>query len=239
MILQGKRRLPTRFLPVVGKALKLRAPEIRYLEALIEYERARTTEDKRMREARLKQLHPTRDFVSMDMESFRLICDPIHYTILEMTGLKGFQNDPEWIQRRLGHSYTLSQVRDAMRRLFDLGLLEKTPDGHVQKCAARLTTSQDVPNEALKLFHKQLISKAITAIDAQVSSEREISASTLTIDSTKIPEAKQMIREFKRTLCAFLEARDGCGTDTYQLNVQLFRLTEKQDATPLKPGENQ
>lgn len=226
MILGGKRRLPIWALEPLSRILKLSSHESKYFEGLIQFNHAKNDKEKSLFETRLKKAHPQDDFFILDMESFRAISDPIHFFLMEMTRLKDFRDDPKWMQSRLGGFYTLTQVKEAYDRLFRLGLLEKV-ENKVRKTQSRLTTSNDILSTALRSFHKQSLQRAILAIDKQTVDERDVSSSVLTLDTAKLKEAKNLIKEFRRKFCQEIEAKAGSGLQTYQINIQLIRITEE------------
>ena len=236
MILQGKRRFPASHFPSLTRALGLKSAEAKYLEDLIHFQHAKSSQEKamydqRLRSNRVRALGEAEGskFVSLDFESFRLIQEPIHYFILEMTLLRGFTWDAHWILRRLGAAYRLTQVRDAMERLLAMKLVTLAPNTSpttVTKSNERLTTTHDVPNAALRESHKALIEMALNSIESQHVQERDITSSTLTLDAAKLPLAKEMLKNFRRAFCKALEAAPGEGTHTYQINLQMFRITQ-------------
>ena len=227
MILQDKRKFPVKYLPKVSDFLKLDENESRYLENLISFQHAKSHEEKEIYEKRLKEIHPKSEFKSIDLQNFRLIADPIHYIILEMTNLKGFSENPEWIYEKLGRKYSLGMIKEALERLYQLKLI-KNEKGVVLKTHQKFTTVHHPPNLALKQFHKQMIEKASNSIDSQLSNERDITSSTMTINKDKLPQAKELICEFRRKFSRLMESSHGEGSDTYQLNIQFFKLTQSK-----------
>ena len=56
----------------------------------------------------------------------------------------------------------------------------------------------------------------------------------LAIDLSKLPEAKTIIREFRRKMATLL--RDGKKTDVYQLGIQFYPLTKPVQTEPPNEG---
>lgn len=221
MILQGKRRFPLWALTPLSKVLKMSASESRYLENLIYYNHAKSIEEKNLYGDRLKKLNPGEGFSFIDLESFRTISDPLHFTILEMTLLRGFKKDALWLQRRLCAPYTLLQIQDAVSRLEAMGLLKGN-----QKTSARVATPTNIASEAIKSFHRKSIAMAINSLDEQDVSDRDITSSIVSIDKEKLSEAKALIKEFRDSFCKFLETSSNSANETYQINIQFFALTK-------------
>src|SRR6185369_2824844 len=112
--------------------------------------------------------------------------------------LKGFKNDPEYISSRLGGQISANQAKEAIERLVRLELLVRDEAGTLVKAEAdQVFTASDVPSDALKKHHTQMIEKAALALRSQTVHEREISSNTIAIQVSKLPEAKKAIRKFQ------------------------------------------
>ena len=142
---------------------------------------------------------------------------------MELTNLEDFKNNDRWIARRLG--ITLPEATAAKERLQRLGLLEPDSTGGLKKTDAKLSTTHDIPNEALRRYTAELIDRAKAALDAQSVDERDMTTLTLAIPTSKIPEAKKMIRAFRRRFCSAMD--QGKCDEVYSLAISFFRTTQK------------
>ena len=74
-------------------------------------------------------------------------------------------------------------------------------------------------------------------MDEQGVHERILNASAFTIDSSRLPEAKELLLKFRADMAKLLEKKGG--DETYELSVQLFKLTKNSatqtDQTPKLP----
>ena len=226
MVLNRKRKLLPSLSSKVSNHFKatgrFNETEARYFDMLVLFHNAMSIDEKNFYEGILSNLKPDRRFSTLELDKLNIISDWYHAAILEMTELKDFNSDPQEICLRLGDNVNIDQVRTAIERLLRLGLLERTQKGELKKTTVLLATPSDIPNKSLKKFHTELISKAIKALETQSVEKRDITSFTMTIDTGKIPEAKKMIRDFRRKLAAFLETPNG--DSVYQLNIQLFDL---------------
>ncbi len=162
----------------------------------------------------------TATFVDFDREVFEFVSDFQHTAILALFDTRDAKAKPVWIAKRLGISAV--EARDSLERLVKLGLLTAT-SGTLAPTHANLATRSDVPSAALRKLHGQMITKAAASLENHSVDERDITSITMAVDKTKLKEAKAMIREFRRSLCAHLESGDK--TEVFTLNIQLFPLT--------------
>jgi uncharacterized protein (TIGR02147 family) len=223
MTLNGKRNLSSNIAGKIRNSLNLSIDEARYFDTLIHYKNAYSNDEKIFYANILDALRPEKGFSELDLDIFRLISDWYHMAIIEMTNLKDFKSDPKWIASRLGGDVSVSEVEKAIERLVRLKVLKAVDNKLVQTDGFR-TTPSDIPNEAIKKYHMQILDKAKEALYSQNISERNFQAYTMCIDTAKIPEAKKLMTEFERKLSALMES--GSGNEVYQFNMQLFKLTE-------------
>lgn len=187
---------------------------------LVDAEHARAKQSRERARDRLAATPPAYQQLSLD--AFQVISDWHHYAILELVAVDGFVNKPKWIAQRLGISDHVATA--AIERLKRLDLLEEK-NGRLQATDTFTATPSDVPSDALKKFHKQLLEKALTALHLQKVEERDISHLVLAVDRGQLKEAKETIRKFRRTF----DARFGRGpkkNSVYCLGITFFKLEE-------------
>jgi uncharacterized protein (TIGR02147 family) len=164
--------------------------------------------------------------VSMDLsvDVYRVIADWYHVAILELTFAEGFRSDIAWIAAEIGISQ--AEAKLAVERLLKLGLLKES-DGTLVKTQERLSTAdKHLTTPALRKNQRQLLEKAIESLENDPIEDRSMTSMTTAIDPRRIAEAKEMIKHFNRTLCAFLEG--GNRTRVYNLGISLYPLQRKE-----------
>lgn len=160
-----------------------------------------------------------RKFTQLDNEALEVICGWEHYAILSVLELSHFPGTVTAAAKRLNISTGV--VIPALHRMERLGLVERR--GHQwASLGKQLTTTQGIQNAALRKANREYIEKALYSLYQHATSERDISGITMAISNKKLPQAFEMIRDFRRKLCSFLE--DGVKDEVYRLNVQLFPL---------------
>ncbi len=159
----------------------------------------------------------------LSVDAFTVISDWYHYAILEITAVKNFKSDPKWIALKLG--ITVSEVNMAIDRMLRLGMLVKRGT-KIQRAKQYIGNHTDgVTSAAHKEFQRQLLTKALQAIDNCPQERKDITSITMPANSKKIKEVKEKIKKFRREICDHLE--DGNHDSVYQLCVQLFPLTNE------------
>jgi uncharacterized protein (TIGR02147 family) len=163
-------------------------------------------------------------YVDLSLDHFRTISDWYHYAILELTLTKGFQSSPRWIAAQLGISVT--EVNLACIRLRKLGYLKTEKGRPIKTVAPLLTGDRQRTSAAHKKRQKQVLEKAITALEEVPIEFRNHTAMTMAIDPRKIPQAKVFIQKFLDDLSSLLES--GQQETVYEASVCLYPL-QKMD----------
>ena len=124
-----------------------------------------------------------------------------------------------------------TEVQVAIQRLLRLGLLVVHRKQLVKAQIFTSNYSEGFTAPALKELQRQLIQKALDAIDHVPQEQKDITAMTMAIDPTKLTEAKRRIKVFRRELSEFMES--GAQTTVYNLGIQLIPLSDASNQ-----GEN-
>lgn len=202
--------------------LQLREQDRKLFLALVESQHARSRVARQQAATALESIR--RDKIDeLNLEKFTAIRDWYHMAILEMTELSHFRADPQWMASRL--DLPVDVVKEAVTRLTELGLLN-TEMPQWKQTAADLELPSGGSSRAVREHHKQLLTKAMVAIDEVAVEDREYSSHTFAIAKSSLPEVKNLIREFQRKI-----ARLSHGTvkdEVYALSIQLFPLLEKE-----------
>ncbi|WP_374076203.1 TIGR02147 family protein [Bdellovibrio bacteriovorus] len=193
----------------VIKGLGMADNDYDHLKSLIEF-------DKR----KLKTLLPE---VQLKEDEFAVICDWYHFAILALVPVKSFQPSAAWIGDRLNIPVEVAQA--AIERLCRLGLLN-VEGGKFIVTQKQLETTHNIPSESLRRSHKQSLVQVLDNMDRVPLDLRDVTSITFPMNRKKIPEAKRLIRNFRRKMATLMT--QGPKTDVYNLNVQLFPVTKVQ-----------
>lgn len=225
-ILNGK-RLPGKKLKESFKSyFNFSSCEAEYFDDLIRL--SKVQEDPKLSLSlieKLKKSSPHQEFAKLNWETFKAISSWEYYVIREMVRLDSFQEDPEWIQLQLKYDTSKEKIEEVINHLLELNLLKRNSKNQLEVTSSIIKTSEDLSNEAIKIFHEGMILKGRESLRKTVVDERDISARTLNIKKEDLPQIKQLIREFRDNLSLYFE-QSSESADTYQINIQLFPLTD-------------
>lgn len=210
-ILRGRRQLSLKSVPHIVRAIGLNAAEGRHLLHLAQ--KAKTKEI---------EIHTNaRDEMALGEQLFSLISEWYHFAILNLLECEDFKWNAQWVARRLGISRIQAQM--AMDVLLRMGLVERK-NGKYQGRSEAVLSPSEIPSAAVRSYHRQILEKAIMALEAQALNERDISGSGFALDPAHLPAVKKELSEFQDRIVA--KYSRGTKTEVYFLEMALFKLTQ-------------
>lgn len=225
-VLNGEREPGDKITNSLVKYFHFNHKEENYFKDLIRLSKIKS--DPRLKSVLMNQmdkLSPSEMIRLLDDKTFSIIKDWYCLAIREMVRLKDFQEDPQWIAKRLAFPVTEDQIRKTITILLQQGLITRDNEGYLQVGEGSLQTKNDKVSEAIQNYHSQMLENAKLAITTQHILEREFNAETITINQSRIPEAKEFIRKFKADFARMFEEAEG--DQTYQMQIQFFSLTKE------------
>ncbi len=154
----------------------------------------------------------------LDQDLFKSISEPHHYALVELTRIKSFSSDLQWISKVL--NIPRDEVNAAVTRLVDIGMLE-IKNGQISRKEGRFTTqNKSITDSAHKHHQRKILDSAIRALDEVPLERRNQTSMTIAINPKKIPLAKKMIGAFINDLSDVLET--GTLEEVYQISFSLY-----------------
>ncbi len=164
------------------------------------------------------------EYQQLAFDLFTVIADWYHYALLELTQVKHFRPDPKWIASTLGIS--INEVHAAAERLQRLEMLTIKNGRWIDTSGAVTTVGTQVTAAAFRRLQKQVLEKAIQAMEDFAPEERDQSSMTMAIDTKKLPGAKKRIQKFRRELCRYLKTSSHRNA-VYNLGISLYPVSKK------------
>lgn len=158
--------------------------------------------------------------VLKDEEHFAIIADWENYATLALMDTKDFQPEPKWISQRLGIS--IERAKTAISQLEKAGLI-KIQNNNWNKLTSAINTTEDIRSIALQKFHSDALNLGQRKLEEVDISSRDFSATTFAINKDRIPEAKTLIRQFRKKFSELMEVQNG--EEVYQLCLQFYPLS--------------
>ncbi|MCH2535449.1 MAG: TIGR02147 family protein [Bdellovibrionales bacterium] len=233
MVLKGQRLPSQDMLQAISEDLQLNQFEVQYLELLVKLEK-----QKRRNKDITKTLEKIYALNTQKQNSFYVshahfsyISDWYHFAIKQLVSSPNFQEDADWISKRLRKKVSPAKVKEAIDNLIKLGVLYRDTNNKLASTGKGIEVpNADVASAALRNHHKGMIQRALESIDEQNINERYLNAITLQVDPEQQAQAKEFITQFLREFAKQFSANSS--NQVNQLNVQFFQHTNKEDQEP-------
>lgn len=168
-------------------------------------------------------IYEEKKFVEVDLNQNSHIAEWQYFAILSLAETEDFQADSKWIAQRLNISESLAHK--SLQNLKELKVLTANEDGKFVPSGLQFKIESGLQETIFKTGHRDSLDLAKKALDDFDRELIDFSSMTMAIDHEFLPEAKDLIRQFRRRLASFLES--GKKEEVYKLNIQLFPLSSK------------
>jgi len=236
-VISGKKNLSLSTSFQIGTRLELGPTEQEYFNLLVQLEASKLVEQKSQILERINNINPTIKAHRLNVDEFKLISEWYHFAILELVSTA----QPGLTLTRIAKKLNLDRVqaRAGIDRLLRLKLIKRADQATYARSINRVVVSSDIPNSALRSFHRQMITKAIESIDTQTPAEKIISSETFAFDPEQLGDLRKASDEYLDKVLSI--ARKGKKrTEVYHVGTQIFRVTDlgvSKVENVLKTGE--
>lgn len=167
-------------------------------------------------------------FRQVNLEMFSALSNWYFYAIREMVRMNGFQENPNWIAKKLRHRVSPTQVSQALGTLLHLNLLGRDESGRLYATDEHIETVPQTASEAVRRYHEQTLDNVKSSLNSVPISDRELVATCFPMRSSSMALAKSRLQQFLNSFCDELEDRQG--DVLYGLQLSLIPLTRKETA---------
>ncbi len=228
LVMDGQRNLGKDSVERFCKALHLGAEEARFFGDLVALNQAASNDEANRAFERVSQSRRFQKARKIDGGMFEYLSNWYYPAIRELAGRSDFRDEPAWIARQLVPRITTAEAKTALKLLFELGLLVRGEEGRVVRGDPSLTTGHEVQSIAVVNYHRQMLERAAGSMELVRREQRDVSALTVCISAGTVTELKERIHRFRDELLERCDA-DPKGHAVYQLNIQLFPLSQPEE----------
>lgn len=221
-VMNKKKGLSAMAATLLADKLGLTEKEKDFFLLSVKAQHARSSKDKTEATDILdKKLIPAKKNKQLEAREFEQAHNWYHTAILELTELKDCQHTVEWFAKKLKLKKVI--VKNAIERLEKIGWLVNI-DGVYKSVDEQSETTFDIPSNAIKKYHEEILKKAEHSLMTDSVLEREFLNMTLAFSQDHMTEAKEAIRAFQKDFADKFYPKQQDRDSVYQLSVQLFRL---------------
>ena len=225
-IIKGKKRFPISLAnDFSSHILKLNRQEMKFFKALIEinhhlFEDASPKQVTDLKK-NLRQLKPLE---IKHIEFNEITARPLTMIIFEMMNRADIKNISQIKPEIFYHKYSQEMINESLQYLNRSGHITIGSKGELERLLPHLMSSNDIPSEYIKNYHKEVSSYVPGTIDITDVALREFQSYAININKSDLDKAKELIRNFLHEFAGQMEASSKDSNSTYNLNLQFFPL---------------
>ncbi len=237
LVMDGKRNLSKNSIEKIAQAMELDSKELIIFRALVEFNQAKSASQKDHAYDALRNLRKDLNLQRLSPSQFDYFKNWSMIAIRELATLPQFKEDPQWISDFLMNKVSVSKIKKNLQLLEKLGVFVRNKKGHLKVNNTHITTDDETMLRLAKYkLHKVMINKGLKAMDETPSHLRDMSTITVAISQRLFKEVTTRIKNFRREILSLCEDTQEADS-IYQMNIQLFNLSEIPWKQPSKKNE--
>lgn len=208
-ILNERRQLNRDNLPALAMVFKLTKVEQDYI-------------DKQLLAGRLRSISSFETkVIPVRKTKNHLLADWLNPYVKDLVNLRGFDMEPTHLHRMLSGIASPERIKKSMDFLLREGFWRRTPEGAIVAEEAAVATTNEIPNENIRAFHKKALDIAHRGISTLPSNRRKSSTVLLSVDKNKMDELRGLIDSFQHQLHEFIEKNPDGKDSLVQVAIHL------------------
>lgn len=134
-----------------------------------------------------------------------LLSDWLNPYVKDLVNLNGFHLDPDTLLFMLQGIAPVQRINKSVEFLLREGFWKKTLSGQVVQEEVAVTTTNGIPNEKIRGFHKKALELALQGLKAFPVNKRKASTVLIAVDECHMDELKGLLDSFQQQLLEFIE----------------------------------
>ncbi len=228
-ILAGKGSLSIPKATHIMTRLQGSVDEVAYFRTLVAIESAKTRPEIVAAKEILGAMKVQHRIKRISLDDFHLIADWYHLAIVEFFEICQQPITGELIANRF--NLKLRDAEEALNRLIRLKLIcyDKKTSRLVLDSKSHIVGGANIPSKAIRHYHKQILKKAMGAIDDFSPEKREINTLVFSVNDGMKAEIKALLKNLQNDAIKISNYPRKCD-EIYALSVQFFPLVTKTEA---------
>ncbi len=227
LVIDAERNLTPEMATRFAQACGLSGDGAAYFVDLVAFNQARTGAERNAHYARLTGFRRYRSAHRLEMAHAAYHSTWYLPAIRELASRADFDEDPEWIAKRLSPPIARVDAERALSVLLSLGLLVRDEEGRIVQGEKLISTGSETAGLHIGNYHRTMMDRAKEAIDRVAAAERDVSSLTLCLGEDGLRHVKERIQRFRRELLE-LSALEDDPKQVVQINLQLFPLSTSE-----------
>jgi len=231
LIIEGRRNLSEDMIARFARALRLNRNEADEFRALVLYGQAASPLERNQFLKELADIRAQRAVEAGQINPSSLAKVPgwIGWVLYAMADQANVDFDPQVLQSLFRVKTNAEDIRRSLLKLVDSGELARDENGQLVKGRDLIESPQDLPVALIRQLQAELIYLGIESLFRDSPKDREFGAMTVAMTEEEFNQVRFELRQLRKRLQKdiLVKRKATKGDRVYQLNVQLFPVTER------------
>lgn len=232
LIIEGKRNLSEDMMVRFARALRLNKSEVGEFIALVRYGQAVDPMERNKFLRELSELRAKRDLQDglIDQASWEKVPSWIGWVLYAMADQQGVSFNPADLHKLFRAKASVEEIRHSLSKLVESGKFKQNAEtGAIEKGSAAGEAGQEIPVNLIRKLQAELIYLGIESLFRDSPKDREFGSVTLAMSPEEFEHVKFELRQLRKRINKDVGVKrlSSKGERVYQLNIQLFPVTEK------------
>lgn len=223
-VISGKRNLSPERVDGFVAALGLSSASAAFFRDLVTLDQAPSEGERNGAWQRIAAHRRFREARPIEGAAFAYLSSWFVPAIRELALRSDFRAEPDWIVRTLEPRITAAQAREALGILGTLQMLVER-DGRIEVADRSLATPHQLQGLAANNYHRQMLERAIGAIEGAPAAERHLAGVTVAVPEALVPALKAELDRFQERLLHLCDDHAERAERVYQIELCLIPLS--------------
>ncbi len=227
-VLQGSRHLAIKKIPNFKKVCNFSEKEFLYFESLVYFGRSKSEKESALYFKKMQDLQGVEQY-NLESKQFEFFRHWYYAAIWSLLNFYKFKGDFKDLSNQLQPPVPVKKVKDAVDDMIALGLVNIDKSGYYSTVSQNIATGEKWQSVAVYEYLQKSLILASESMERFKKVERDISAVIVDIPEEKLPEIKDLIYEFRKTIISKVNSYKESDR-VYQISMQMFPLTKKVES---------
>jgi uncharacterized protein (TIGR02147 family) len=232
MIIEGKRNLSEDMVGKFAKAMGFNKDQATEFRVLVNFGQATDPADRNFHLKELTGLRVENQLKSgeIDRKAWEKVPNWIAWILYAMIDQRGVAFQVEELRGLLRGKASANEIQEALQNLISAGqVIRDEETGALKKAHSLIDSPEDIPVSLVRKLQAQLMYLGLESLYQDSAAEREFGSLTLALTKEEFEQIKFQLRKMRKELNKdnSIKRMSSPGERVYQLNLQLFPVTEK------------
>lgn len=239
MIIEGRRNLSDDMVGKFGKALGFQKEQTEEFRYLVHWNQATDPVERNVYLKKLSELRVEKKLRSgeIDRKTWDKIPNWVAWVLYAMVDQEGVKFDLASLKKTLRGKASEHEIDEALKSLLAGGeLVRDEATGVISKSRNLIESPEDVPVALIRKLQAQLMLLGLESLYQDAATDREFGTLTMSLTKAEFEEVKFKLRQMRKSLHKdnTVARGQGLGERVYQLNIQLFPVTNRAEGVEEK-----